>query len=142
MPLVLSAGTRTAKTTETVEALLENLERIGSGAPTLDEVERATRFLSDSFLFKMETAAALSELTARLVVLGLADESYDEYRRAVRDLVPESVASVASRYYKKNGAIVVVAGDAATIAKPLARIAQVKVVDPEKFTIRETIAKQ
>jgi predicted Zn-dependent peptidase len=142
MPLVLSAGTRTAKTTETVEALLENLERIGGSTPTLDEVERATRFLSDSFLFKMETAAALSELTARLVVLGLADESYDEYRRAVRDLVPESVASVASRYYKKNGAIVVVAGDAAAIAKPLARIAKVLVVDPEKFTIRETIPKQ
>jgi predicted Zn-dependent peptidase len=142
MPLVLSAGTRTAKTAETVEALLENLERIGSGTPTLDEVERATRYLSDSFLFKMETAGALSDLTARLVVLGLADESYDEYRRAVRDLVPESIAAVASRYYKKNGAIVVVAGDAATIAKPLARFAAVKVVDPEKFTIRETIPKQ
>jgi predicted Zn-dependent peptidase len=142
MPLVLSAGTRTASTTETVEALLENLERIGSGTPTLDEVERATRYLSDSFLFKMETASALSELTARLVVLGLADESYDEYRRAVRDLVPESVAAVASRYYKKNGAIVVVAGDAAKVAKPLARIAPVRVVDPEKFTIRQTIPKQ
>ncbi len=142
MPLVLSAGTRTAKTTEAVEALLENLERVGASTPSPEEVERATRFLSDSFLFKMETAAALSELTARLVVLGLADEAYDEYRRAVRELAPESIAAVASRYYKKNGAIVVVAGDAATIAKPLARIAQVKVVDPEKFTIRETIPKQ
>ena len=142
MPPVLSAGTRTAKTTETVEALLENLERIGSGTPTPDEVERATRFLSDSFLFRMETAAALSELTARLVVLGLPDETYDEYRRAVRDLAPESIAAVAARYYKKNEAIVVVAGDAATIAKPLARVAAVKVIDPEKFTIRETIPKQ
>jgi predicted Zn-dependent peptidase len=142
MPLVLSAGTRTEKTAEAVEALLDNLERIGSSAPTQDEVERATRFLSDSFLFKMETAAALSELTARLVVLGLADEAYDEYRRTVRDLAPETIAFVASRFYKKSGAIVVVAGDAAIIAKPLARIAPVKVVDPEKFTIRETIPKQ
>ena len=113
-----------------------------SADPITDEVETATRYLSDSFLFKMETASALSELTARLVVLGLADESYDEYRRAVRDLVAESVAAVASRYYKKNGAIVVVSGDAATIAKPLARFAAVKVVDPEKFTIRETIPKR
>ena len=141
MPLVLSAGTRTAKTAEAVDALLENLERIGSGTPTPDEVERATRFLSDSFLFKMETAAALSELTARLVVLGLPDESYDEYRRAVRDLAPESIAAVAARYYKKNGAVVVVAGDAQAIAKPLAHVAAVQVIDPEKFTIRETIPK-
>jgi len=141
MPLVLSAGTRTAKTSETVEALLENLERIGSGTPTSEEVERATRFLSDSFPFKMETAAALSELTARLVVLGLADDAYDEYRRAVRDLAPEAIAAVAARYYKRSGAIVVVAGDAQTIAKPLARIAAVKVIDPEKFVVRETIPK-
>ena len=89
----------------------------------------------------METAAALSELTARLVVLGLPDETYDEYRRAVRNLVPESIAAVAARYYKRNGAVVVVAGDAAVIAKPLARIAQVKVIEPETFTIRQTIAK-
>jgi predicted Zn-dependent peptidase len=142
MPLVLSAGTRTAKTTEALEALLEHLERIGATTPTPDEVERATRFLSDSFLFKMETAAALSDLTARLVVLGLPDEAYDDYRRTVRGLAPETIASVASRFYKRNGAIAVVAGDAAIVAKPLARIAPVKVVDPEKFTIRETIPKQ
>ena len=141
MPLVLSAGTRTEKTAEAVEALLENLDRIGTGTPTADETERATRFLSDSFLFKMETAAALSELTARLVVLGLPDETYDEYRRAVRNLAPESIAAVAARYYKRNGAVVVVAGDAAVIAKPLARIAQVKVIEPERFTIRQTVAK-
>jgi predicted Zn-dependent peptidase len=142
MPLVLSAGTQTPKTTETVRALLENLERMAAGAPSAEEVERATRFLSDSFLFKMETASALSELTARLVVLGLPDESYDEYRRAVRDLTPESIEVVAGRYYKKNGAVVVVAGDAATIARPLAQVAAVKVVDPETFTIRETIPKK
>jgi zinc protease len=142
MPLVLSAGTQTPKTKETVEALLENLDRIGTGTPTPDETERATRFLSDSFLFKMETAGALSELTARLVVLGLSDDAYDEYRRAVRDLAPESIAAVAARYYKKNGAVVVVAGDAAVVAKPLAQIAPVKVIDPENFTIRETIAKK
>jgi predicted Zn-dependent peptidase len=142
MPLVLSAGTRTEKTAEAVEALLEHLERIGATTPSQDEVERATRFLSDSFLFKMETAAALSELTARLIVLGLGDEAYDEYRRTVRELAPETIAFVASRHYKKSGAIVVVAGDAAIVAKSLARIAPVKVVDPEKFTIRETIPKQ
>jgi predicted Zn-dependent peptidase len=141
MPLVLSAGTQTAKTTETVQALLENLDRIGASAPSAEEVERATRFLSDSFLFKMETAAALSELTARLVVLGLPDDTYDEYRRAVRELTPEKIAAVAAGYYKKNGAVVVVAGDAATIAKPLTRVAAVKVVDPETFTIRQTLPK-
>jgi predicted Zn-dependent peptidase len=90
----------------------------------------------------METAAALSELTARLVVLGLPDETYDEYRRAVRNLAPESIASVASRYYKKNAAVVVVAGDAKASAKDLAHIAPVKVIDPENFTIRESIPKK
>jgi zinc protease len=143
MPIVLSAGTQTAKTAETVAALLEHFARLGDSAPTAEELERATRFLSDSFLFKMETAGALAELESRLIVLGLPDETYDEYRRAVRDLDETRVLSTASRYFKKGAEVIVVVGDASVIAKPLARFGKVSVLDPERdFSIKSTLPKE
>jgi zinc protease len=143
MPMVLSAGTQTAKTSEAVAALLEHFARLGDSAPSEDELQRATRFLSDSFLFKMETAGALADLQSRLIVLGLPDETYDEYRRAVRDLDMTRVASTASRYFKKGAELIVVVGDASVVAKPLARFAKVSVLDPERdFSVKTTLPKE
>jgi zinc protease len=143
MPIVLSAGTQTAKTAETVAALLEHFARLGESAPSAEELERATRFLSDSFLFKMETAGALADLQSRLIVLGLPDETYDEYRRAVRDLDAARVTATAGRYFKKGAEVIVVVGDASTIAKPLARFGKVSILDPEQdFAIKATLPKE
>ncbi|HEY3493572.1 MAG TPA: pitrilysin family protein [Polyangiaceae bacterium] len=139
MPIVLSAGTQTARTADAVAALLEHFEKIGTSAPSAEEAERAARYLSDSFLFKMETAGAIAELTAKLLVLGLQDDAYDEYRHAVRQLDPEQISVTAGRYFEKGRVIVVVAGDANVVAKPLTRFAKVSVIDPEHgFVIART----
>ncbi|HEY2404504.1 MAG TPA: pitrilysin family protein, partial [Polyangiaceae bacterium] len=76
VPMVLSAGTQTAKTGLAVQALLENLAKMVSGAPTDAEVEMASRYLSDSFLFRTETLGAVADLTVKLAVLGLPDDYY------------------------------------------------------------------
>jgi zinc protease len=142
MPLVLSAGTQTAKTADAVQALLEHVEKMGAAEPTASELEIASRYLSDSFLFRMETAGALAALAANLRVLGLPDDAYDDYRKAVRELSPEAVRRVASRYYRRDSAVVVVAGDAAEVAKPLTRFAAVKVLDPQRgFVVRSMLPK-
>lgn len=132
VPIVLSAGTQTAKTAQAVQALLENLEKIGSSAPSDAELETASRYLSDSFLFRMETASAIAELTTRLAVLGLPDDYYDDYRRAVRKLDPVRVGKTAEQYFKTKGAVIVVAGDASKVAKPLTHFGKVSIIDPEQ----------
>jgi zinc protease len=143
MPLVLSAGTQTPKTADAVAALLEHYQRMGASAPADDELERAARFLSDSFAFKMETAGAIADLTSRLLVLGLPDDAYDDYRRAVRNLEPEAVARTASHGYRPGSLVVVVAGDAEVVAKSLARFGAVEVLDPEHdFVIKKTLPQE
>jgi zinc protease len=112
IPLVLSAGTQTPKTAEAVAALLEHAGRIASSQPTEKELESAQRQLSDSFLFRMETAGSIADLTSKLVVLKLPDDYYDEYRKAVRELDGDAVAATAQKYYKPAASVVVVAGDA------------------------------
>lgn len=137
IPIVLSIGTQTPKTAEAVAALLEHTGRIASTEPTEKELESAQRQLSDSFLFRMETAGSIADLTAKLAVLRLPDDYYDEYRKAVREVDAATVAGTARKYYQPATAVVVVAGDAASLVEPLRKIAPVTVLDPENgFTPR------
>lgn len=132
VPIILSAGTQTAKTPLAVQALLDNYTKLGHSPPSADEMQTASQYLSDSFLIKLETLGTVAELSAHLAVLGLADDYYDQYRQQVRNLNAAAVEEVAARYYVPGRVIIVVAGDADRIAKPLARFGKVSVVDPEK----------
>jgi len=131
VPIVLSAGTQTAKTAYAVQALLENLEKIGSAPPTDAEVGMASRYLSDSFLFRTETLGAVADLTVKLAVLGLPDDYFDDYRRAVRKLDNATVYEAAQHWFSLKNPVIVVAGDAKRIAKPLSHFAKVTIIDPE-----------
>lgn len=131
VPIVLSAGTQTAKTGLALQALLENLEQIASAPPSDAEVGMATRNLSDSFLFRTETLGAVADLTVKLAVLGLPDDYFDEYRSSLRKLDNRTVYDAAQKYFKVKNPVIVVAGDAARIALPLSHFARVVVIDPE-----------
>jgi zinc protease len=131
VPIVLSAGTQTAKTGLALQALLDNLNKIGSAPPTDAEVGMASRYLSDSFLFRTETLGAVADLTVKLAVLGLPDDYFDEYRGAVRKLDTGTVYEAAQHWFNIKNPVIVVAGDAARIAKPLSHFAKVTVIDPE-----------
>ena len=130
-PLLLSAATQTPKTVEAVRALLEHLQQMGSSSPTPSELEAATRYLADSFVFRLETVGSIAELVGQLDVLGLPDDYYDDYRSAVRELDVTRVTAVANRAYGATP-VIVVSGDAATIGPPLAEIGPVAVLDPEQ----------
>jgi predicted Zn-dependent peptidase len=140
VPIIVSVGTQTAKTEEAIAALLEHFELIGKDAPADAEVEIASRYLSDSFLLRMESAGQIADLTVHLGVHRLPDDYYDSYRKAVREVTPASVLETASRYFRKGTGVIVVSGDAASIKHTLTRFGPVHVVDPENgFRTRELI---
>ena len=131
VPIVLSAGTQTAKTGLAMQALLENLDKISSAPPSDAEVGMASRYLSDSFLFRTETLGAVADLTVKLAILGLPDDYFDTYRATLRKLDNATVYDAAQKYFKIKNPVLVVAGDAALIAKPLSHFAKVVIIDPE-----------
>jgi predicted Zn-dependent peptidase len=130
-PIVLSAGTQTAKTGLAVQALLDNLHQIASVPPSAPEVSSASRYLSDSFLFRTETVGAVAGLTAKLAVLDLPDDYYDRYRHALQKLDTVSVFNAAQTSFKFGSPVIVVAGDASRTAAALSHFAEVRIVDPE-----------
>jgi predicted Zn-dependent peptidase len=131
VPIVLSAGTQTDKAPHAVQALLDNLQRLGKSPPTAAEVETATRYLSDSFLFRTETVGALADMTVKLSVLGLPDDYYDEYRKAVRSIDAETATARAGKFFSDERVVMVVAGDASKLAQRLTRFGKVILIDPQ-----------
>jgi len=140
VPIVLSAGTQTAKAGQAVQALLEHFEKLGKSEPTADEVEIATRYLSDVFLVGVDTVQALSSMTADLAVLGLPNDYWNTYRAAVREVTGPAVLGFTSRVFVPGKAVIVVAGDASRLATPLSHFGKVDVVDAEKdFVTTKTV---
>ncbi|HEX4335147.1 MAG TPA: pitrilysin family protein [Polyangiaceae bacterium] len=140
-PIILSAGTQTAKAGLTLDALLQHYEGMVKNPPTEDETGIATRYLSDVFLVGVDTVGAIANMTTDLSVFGLPPDYYDTYRAAVRNITKDGVTAIATRYLQSGKAVVVVAGDATRLGKPLSHFGAVKVVDPEAgFVTKTTLA--
>ena len=131
VPIVLSAGTQTAKAGLALDALLFHFDVMGKDAPTEDEVNIATRYLSDVFLVGVDTVSSVGSMTTDLSVFGLPSDYYDTYRIAVRGIDKAAVLDLSKQYFQRSRAIVVVAGDASRLEKPLSHFGAVRVVDAE-----------
>ncbi len=72
--------------------------------------------------------------------LGLPDGYWDTYRAAVRDVSVDRAKAAAKKLFGGTAQLIVVAGDADAIGKPLSHFGEVVVVDPEKeFVTTRTI---
>jgi predicted Zn-dependent peptidase len=140
VPIILSAGTQTAKAGVAAQALLEHFDALSKSAPTDEELDIATRFLSDVFLVGVDTVATIATMSADLAVYGLSNDWYDGYRAAVRDVKGPAVFGLSQQYFKPQKAMLVVAGDAARLGKPLSHFGAVRIVDAEHgFVVKTTI---
>jgi zinc protease len=138
VPIVLSAGTQTAKAGLAVGALLEHLETLGKAAPSEQEIEIATKYLSDVFLVGVDTVASISNMVGDLAVFGLPGDYYDTYRAAVRNVTGPVVLDFTRRTFQTSRGLVVVAGDASRLAGPLSHFATVEVVDAENGFVKKS----
>jgi zinc protease len=140
-PLLLYAGTQTAKTGLTVQALLGHVARMAE-APSAREVEMARRYLADVFAVRMATIGNVADMVVNLGVLGLPHDYYDVYRRELGAVGASDVAPVAGRYYRPGHLVVAVAGDAARLGPVLAHFGQVTVLDPARGFERARVIPQ
>ena len=131
-PVVLYAGTETAKTGLAAQGLIDNLEKIATAGVTAQETETARRYLSDVFAIRMETIGSIADMVVEADALSLPDGYWDSYRTAVRAIDAQQAGAAATKLFHADRSVLVVAGDADQIAPMLARFGDVTVVDPEQ----------
>jgi zinc protease len=140
-PLVAYVGTQTPKTGLAVQGALENLERMIASPPTDSETASARRYLSDVFAIRMETIGSIADLLAQQASMGLPDGYWDSYRSAVRATEASQTSAAASKICRPNQSLIVVAGDADTIAPMLVHFGEVTILDPTlEFRAIKTLA--
>jgi predicted Zn-dependent peptidase len=132
-PLVVSAGTQTAKTAEAVAGLLDGLAKMTSSPPTPAETRTAARYLGDVFAIRMETIGSIANMVVTQDVLGLPDGYWDAYRAELRAVDAAGARAASEELFGGAGGarLVVVSGDADAVGPELTRFGEVTVVDPE-----------
>jgi zinc protease len=139
-PVFAYAGTATKKTGLAVQGLIENMEKITHGAVEQNEVSSAGRYLSDIFAIRLESIGSIADLVAVQDTLGLPDGYWDTYRSAVREVTTARAEAASKQLFSSASQLIVVAGDASVIGKPLSHFGEVVVLDPEKeFATVQTI---
>lgn len=118
-PFEVSTAVGNEVTAPAVHEILHELERMADGGPTADEVAAARDFAAGVFGLHLETAGQVASRVAQLVVFGLPDAYFHEYRRRIRAVTPEQAADAARRHMRPHEAQIVVVGDADAVAEPL-----------------------
>jgi zinc protease len=130
-PFVVQTAVKSDVTGAAVKEILSEIERMRTTPISEDELTLATSYLDGVFPIRYETTAAIASALANMVIHGLPEDYYDEYRAHVRGVTTEGVLRAAQRHLHPDELRIVVVGDPAVVA---ASVEAVTGVTPEIIT--------
>jgi zinc protease len=132
-PFMIHTAVKSDVTGAAVFEILKEIEGMRAAQVGEEELTLATSYLDGVFPIRYETTAAIATALANLVIHGLPDNYYDRYREQVRNVTPGGVLRAAQLHLHPDQLRIVVVGDPAVIATPLAEVtgARVDVVNPD-----------
>jgi zinc protease len=132
-PFVVSTAVKSDVTADAVKEILLEIDRMRTEEIGEDELTLATSYLDGVFPIRYETTSAIASALANLVIHELPEDYYDRYRERVRAVTTAGVLRAAQRHLHPDELRIVVVGDPATIAEPLAAVGRrpVEIVSPD-----------
>jgi zinc protease len=118
-PFVVSTAVKSDVTDAAAREILGEINRIRAEAIAPEELSLATSYLDGVFPIRFETTAAIAAALAVLVVHGLPEDYYDQYRARVRGMTTERVLEAAQKHLHPDSLQMVVVGDPGVIQLPL-----------------------
>jgi zinc protease len=118
-PFQVSTSVGNEVTAPAVREIIAELQGMADGGPTDEEVASARDFAAGIFGIQLETVGQIASRVSQLVVYGLEDQYYQEYRDRMRAVTTLSAAEAAQRHMRPDVAQVVVVGDADVVGPPL-----------------------
>jgi zinc protease len=118
-PFQVSTAVGNESTAAAVREIVHELEQFSGGGPSPAEVEAARDYAAGIFGLQLETAGQVASRVMQLVVYGLPESYFHEYRARLRGVSAEAAAEAARRHVRPAEAQIVVVGDADAVAGPL-----------------------
>lgn len=133
-PFVALAGVQSDKTREAVGEFINELTGM-SAPPAADELTRVRNLQALGFPGGFETTTGMAAQLIDLVVYGLQESFFNEYVAKIQAVSAADVQRIARQYIQPDRAIIVIAGDLASIEGPLkaANIGPVTVVTADEM---------
>lgn len=118
-PFYVSTAVGNEVTAAAVGEILKELEALVDEGPAQEEVEAARDFAAGTFGLQLETAGQVATRVTQLVVYGLPDRYYHEYRDNMRAVESDAAAAAARRHIRPSEAQVVLVADAEAVGASL-----------------------
>lgn len=121
-PFQISTAVGNEVTAPAVREILTELTGLADGGPTDEEVRSTRDYAAGVFGLQLETVDQIASRVGQLVVYGLPDEYYHEYRDRMRAVTTEDATVAARRHMRPAEAQVIVVGDADVVGSPLEKL--------------------
>jgi zinc protease len=133
-PFVALAGVQSDKTREAVGEFIKELTGM-SAPPAADELTRVRNLQALGFPGAFETTTGMAAQLIDLVVYGLQESFFNEYVAKIQAVSAADVQRIARQHIQPDRAIIVIAGDLASIEGPLkaANIGPVTIVTADEM---------
>jgi zinc protease len=124
-----SAGTRSAKTAEATNAILEEIGRLKTKPPTPDEMRKAKDQVMNSFIFNYDTPEKTLNEQVLLAFYGYPPDFLEKYKDGIEHVTSADVTRVANKYIDVSKLAILVVGNKSEITPPLSTLGKVTDVD-------------
>lgn len=115
-PFQVSTAVGNDVTAAAIREIVHELTRMAQEGPTDEEVAAARDYAAGIFGLRLETAGQVATRVSQLVVYGLPDDHFDDYRERMRAVDVAAAAAAAARHIRPDEVQIVVVGDADAVA--------------------------
>ncbi|MDH3271718.1 MAG: insulinase family protein [Gemmatimonadota bacterium] len=132
-PYQVSTAVGNEVTAPAIREIMHELTRMSTEGPVSDEVVAARDYAAGIFGLQLETVGQIATRASQLVVYGLPDDHFDQYRGRVRAVTVDEAAEAAARHIRPHEAQIVLVGDADAVAAEVEALGlgSVEVVSPD-----------
>jgi predicted Zn-dependent peptidase len=115
-----------------LDAVIAELRLMGTEPVSAIELDAAKNFRNGQFALSLETPDALASQLVSMKINGLPNEYLEKYTTRVREVTPEQVKTVSSKYMNPDQLSLIVVGDAGAIGGALKKFGAAKVKSPSE----------
>ncbi|MGH9558930.1 MAG: M16 family metallopeptidase [Bryobacteraceae bacterium] len=122
-------STKSASTTETIQAVNEEIEKMRAAEVTLRELREAKDSVLNSFVFYFDSPAKTLNRLMRYEYFNYPKDFLDRYRESIDAVTQADVLRVAKEHFLPANLTVVAVGNPKAFGKPLSTLGKVNAID-------------
>ena len=125
----IAGSTKSASTTETIEAAKVEIEKMRTTEVTERELAEAKDSVLNSFVFFFDSSAKTLNRVMRFEYFGYPKDFLFEYRKAIDAVTRADVLRVAKEHFRTENLTIVAVGNPKEFGKPLTALGKVNPID-------------